>query len=344
MALKTFVFVGDTNVGSRVSQSLIEGGFSSASSLSDADVVFTYYETQQGLEDLYFDSNGLLQDTKKDALLVDLSPTTPTFAKELYAVACVNDRSTLDAPLVVRDIVEEDAFATQDNLIMFVGGEENRFEDAKGMLHAIARRVLYLGEPGCGQGAKILATLQRASALIGVIESYATFKNSEVVFDAEEAMDTLTSAGCVSPVNIAYIDAIRNKEFTGSYTIEILMAELVAALTEADDRDHVLPQAEAGFRLLELLALVGGASYNPAALALLFEDEKAAERFGLDWSRAAGAYEDKPHDHDCDCGHDHAHESEEDYESFPYEVIEDEDGFYGANDGYPEAFGGFSSN
>ena len=49
MADKTFVFVGDTEVGSRLSQSLNAGGFSTAASLSDADVVFTYYETQQGL-------------------------------------------------------------------------------------------------------------------------------------------------------------------------------------------------------------------------------------------------------------------------------------------------------
>lgn len=165
MADKTFVFVGDTEVGSRLSQSLNAGGFSTAASLSDADVVFTYYETQQGLEDLYFDSKGLLQDTKEGALLVDLSPTTPSFARELYAVARVNERNTLDAPLVVRNIVEEDAFASCDNLMIFVGGEEESYEEAKPMLHAIARHVLYLGEAGCGQSAKVMATLQRSSAL-----------------------------------------------------------------------------------------------------------------------------------------------------------------------------------
>ena len=82
--------------------------------------------------------------------------------------------------------------------------------------------------------------------------------------------------------------------------------------------------------------MVGGAAYNPAALALIFDDEEAAQKFGLDWSRAAGAYEDHDHhahDHDCDCGHDHA-----------YDVIEDEADFYDVTEGFPEAFGGFSSN
>lgn len=333
MADKTFVFVGDTEVGSRLSQSLNAGGFSTAASLSDADVVFTYYETQQGLEDLYFDSKGLLQDTKEGTLLVDLSPTTPSFARELYAVARVNERNTLDAPLVVRNIVEEDAFASCDNLMIFVGGEEESYEEAKPMLHAIARHVLYLGEAGCGQSAKVMATLQRASALIGVIESYATYINGDVRFDWEEVIDTLSIAGCVSPVNIAYIDAIRTHDFTGTYTVEILMAELVAALSSADDKDHIIPQAEAGFRLMELLAMVGGAAYNPAALALIFDDEDAAKRFGLDWSRAEGAYEKHDHDHDCDCGHDHSHEEFDEVNSY-----------FDTSDGYPEAMGDFSAN
>lgn len=334
MTCKTFVFVGDTEIGSRISQSLVAGGFASAPGLRDADVVFTYYETQQGLEDLYFESQGLLQETKEGALLVDLSPTTPDFARELYALASVNGRSTLDAPLVVRNIVEEDAFADKDNLLAFVGGEEEKFEQVREMLHAIARHVLYLGESGSGQAAKIMATLQRASALIGVIESYATYLNGDISFDWEEVMDTLSIAGCISPVNIAYIDAIRNKDFTGSYTVEILMAELVAALAMADDKDRIIPQAEAGFRLMELLALVGGAAYNPAALALVFDDEDAAKRYGLDWSRAAGAYEEHDHhDHDCGCDHDHCSDR----------MIDDED-FYEIADSYPGAFGGISSN
>lgn len=336
MACKTFVFVGDTEVGSRISRSLIAGGFETAPSLRDADVVFTYYETQQGLEDLYFDSHGLLQDTKIDAVLVDLSPTTPTFARELYAVACVNDRSTLDAPLVVRNVVDEDAFADRGNLLMFVGGDEAKFEQVEGMLHAVAQQVLYLGESGCGQSAKIMATLQRASALIGVIESYATYTNGDVAFDWEESMDALSAAGCMSPVNIAYIDAIRSRDFAGTYTVEILMAELVAALSTADDKDRIIPQAEAGFRLMELLALVGGASYNPAALALIFDDEDTAKKFGLDWSRAAGAYDDHvdhDHGHGCSCGHDH-----------PHDDFDDEDDPYDSIDGYLEAFPGFSSN
>lgn len=342
MAEKTFVFAGDTQVGSRIHELLVDGGFTPAGSLSEADVVFTYYETQAGLEDLYFDSAGLLQETKEGAYLIDLSPTTPSFARELFAVSRVDGRFTLDAPLVVRNIVEEDAFARKDNLLMFVGGEEDSFEAVKDMLFAIARRVLYLGESGCGQGAKIMATLQRASALIGVIESYATYRNCDVAFDAEEVIDTLSVAGCVSPMNIAYIDAIRSRDFTGSYTVEILMSELVAALTTADDKDHIIPQAEAGFRLLELLAMVGGASFNPAALALVFDDEEAAKEFGLDWSRAEGAYEEHDHhdcdcDGDCDCEHHHDHDND-------YEIAYDEDDFYEATDGYTDALGGISAN
>lgn len=78
----------------------------------------------------------------------------------------------------------------------------------------------------------------------------------------------------------------------------------------------ILPQAEACYRLMELLALVGGIDLNPAGLKLVFADEETTNRYGLDWSRAEGAFEgcdcgcEDDEDHECECGHD-PHEEHE---------------------------------
>lgn len=97
------------------------------------------------------------------------------------------------------------------------------------------------------------------------------------------------------------------------------MGELAAALACVDDGDAILPQAEACFRLMELLAMVGGVTYSPAALKLVFADEETSKKYGLDWSRAEGAYDhgydddSEGHectcgeDDECDCGHHHHH-------------------------------------
>ena len=74
--------------------------------------------------------------------------------------------------------------------------------------------------------------------------------------------------------------------------------------------DLILPQAEACLHLLELLAVIGGSDKAPAALALVYGEEKTCAEQGLDWTRAEQAYGDVAEGFDDldDDGHDHGHD------------------------------------
>ncbi len=297
-----FIFVGDTEVGKRLSALLVQEGFSAASGTSDADVVFTYHQNQASLEDIYFGSSGLLSSTKEGAILVDLSPTTPVFAQELSALAQVNNRQSLDAPLVVRDMVAQDAFSHAGNLMIVAGGSSDVFDTVQPLLRAVASQVSFMGGAGAGQASKVALTLYNAATVVSLIEADSSYRLSGKLFDAEDLLEEALAINCISPVHAAFLDALRNRSYQGTYTVEIMMGELAAALTAADDKDMIFPQAEAGFHLLELLAVVGGSSLSPAALALVFGSEDAAREFGLDWSRAEEVYGHDGHDHDDCCG------------------------------------------
>ena len=331
---KTFIFVGDTEVGQRLSACLVQGGYVAAPSLGEADVVFTYHPNQSRLEDIYFASPGLLSDTKEGAILVDLSPTTPIFARELNALAQVNDRVSLDAPLVVRDVVAQDAFAHPSNLMIVAGGSSDVFDAVYPLLRLMADKVSFMGESGAGQASKIALTLYNASAVVGLIEADSFHRLSGKLFDAEDLLEEALAANCVAPVHAAFLDALRNRSYEGTYTVEMMMGELAAALSAADDKDMIFPQAEAGFHLLELLAVVGGSSLSPAALTLIFGSEERAREFGLDWSRAEEVYH---HHDDCCGGHD-----DPDHECCGRHDRGGEDERF--DDEYPSDFMGFSSN
>ena len=193
------------------------------------------------------------------------------------------------------------------------------------MLRSIATKVLWMGKAGCGQATKVALTLSSAAALVGIVEACASLKSSEAQeasVSEEDYLDVALSLRALTPAQESFIQAMEDEEFKdASFTIEYLMGELAAALACVDDGDVILPQAEAGFRLMELLALVGGVAYNPAALKLVFADEETSKKYGLDWSRAEGAYEHDPEcdcddpdqcscdDDGCDCGHHHGHHS-----------------------------------
>lgn len=319
---KSFVFIGDTQVGDALTGNLIDAGFLAAPDLGTADVIFTFCESPTVTEDVYFETGGLIQNGKSGVYLVDLGSTSPAFSKELHAVALVNDMHAVDAPLFVNDIVVSHTFARRDNLTIFVGGEQDDFDEVRAFLDAMSSTVTYCGDAGSGQMTKAVLSLQNTAQVISLMEAEALCRNAGN--DPISTIDAALATGAIAPRVAALHHAVSQHAFTGGYTLQILMGELVAALSAADDIDLILPQAEAAMHLLDLLAVIGGAKMGPAALSLLYGDESECAQYGLDWTRAEAAYGSDDHgcdcdDDDCDCDHD-------------------------GDDDYPAGFGSYSAN
>ena len=117
----SFVYSGNETVGAMVVSRLEAAGCTRTDDVAHAEAIITYCTSQTALEDAYFDEQGLVQAAGKGALLIDLSASTPSFARELNAVAVVSDLMSVEAPLVVVDVARADAFGDRDNLVCFVG-------------------------------------------------------------------------------------------------------------------------------------------------------------------------------------------------------------------------------
>ena len=172
----TYAFVGDQTVGAMVEARMEAAGCSRAESVAEADTVITYYTTQTALEDAYFDESGLIQSACPGTLLVDLSSSTPSFARELNAVAVVSDLVSVEAPLIVLDLSLPDAFAKKDNLACLVGGEEDAVQRALPVVEALAGDVQDTGGPGSAQLARAAYTLQTTAQVISAIEADALYR------------------------------------------------------------------------------------------------------------------------------------------------------------------------
>ena len=290
----SFVYSGNETVGAMVVSRLEAAGCTRTDDVAHAEAIITYCTSQTALEDAYFDEQGLVQAAGKGALLIDLSASTHSFARELNAVAVVSDLMSVEAPLVVVDVARADAFGDRDNLVCFVGGDEEAVAEARPVLEAIAGTVQETGGAGSAQLARAAYTLQTTAQVISAVE-------------ADQATERV---GAATPVAEQVLAAVNTGRFDGTYTVEMFMAELSAALTAADDVDLILPQAEACLHLLELLAVIGGSDKAPAALALVYGEEKTCAEQGLDWTRAEQAYGDVAEGFDDldDDGHDHGHD------------------------------------
>lgn len=295
---KQYAYSGNATVGALVKERLATVGFELVEAVEDASVVVTYCTSQTALEDAYFDEQGIVQSVRPGTMLIDLSTATPSFARELNAVAIVSDLAPIEAPLLVADISCVDAFAEKENLMCLVAGEDDDLKEALPLLDALVGSVEVTGGSGSAQLARAGYTLQTAAQIMAAIEAdalYRATKRSSATVGA-----SLGRVGAVTPEAERILGAVNEARFVGTYTVEMLMSELSAALMAADDVDLILPQAEACLHLLELLAVIGGADKAPAALALVYGEEAACAENGLDWTRVEQAYAEEDEDYDDD--------------------------------------------
>ncbi|MGI6104633.1 MAG: NAD(P)-binding domain-containing protein [Raoultibacter sp.] len=306
--VKSFVFVGNTEVGEIISERLLKCGFRAAYSADSAEAIIIYCESQTDLEDVFFDSAGLVQSATPGTFLINLSASTPGFARELDAVSLVSDLYSIEAPLLVKDPLAERAFSDADNLSCFVAGESERIDAIKPLLEAICSDVRITGSSGSAQLAHAGMTILRSAQLVAGIELEAMYKALSQPSDA--AILAAYELGIIKQQGVRLHNAIKNELFEGEYTAAMWMADLSAALMTADDCELILPGTESCLHLLELLVVVGGASMSTAALSLVYGEEAQCAKHGLDWTRAEQAYAEDEHEHhdDCDCGHTHNHD------------------------------------
>lgn len=326
--MATYYYSGHETVRSYIKRQL--GSWECVKDIERADVVITYFTHATALEDAYFDEAGIIKQARKGTMLIDLTASTPALSREISAVAMVNDLRPVEAPLAVLEATAEDTFSSPENFVCYVSGEADDVSDAREVLDELAGLVKNTGTTGSAQLAKAMHTSQLCAQIMAVVEADALRRA------VEASNATLKIQGNdiepLSDIAAHALAAIEAQRFRGSYTVEMMMGDVAAAMTAADDVDLILPQLEAALHLLEVLAVIGGADMSPAALALVYRDEEASKREGLDWSRAEHLFVDD-HDH-----HDHG---ELDDEYLDFDEYDDYDDGFGLGVG---GFGRYSAN
>ncbi|XP_042327111.1 3-hydroxyisobutyrate dehydrogenase, mitochondrial [Sceloporus undulatus] len=191
MASKTSVgFIGLGNMGSPMAKNLVKHGYpviaydvfpeackefqelgtqvtdSPADVAERADRIITMLPSNPNVMEVYTGTNGVLKKVKKGSLLIDSSTIDPAVSKELAKEAEKMGAVFMDAP-----VSGGVGAARAGNLTFMVGGVEQEFDAAKELLTCMGSNVVYCGEVGTGQAAKICNNMLLAISMIGTAET-----------------------------------------------------------------------------------------------------------------------------------------------------------------------------
>lgn len=191
MASKTPVgFIGLGNMGNPMAKNLVKHGYpvvaydvfpeackefqdtgaqivESPSDVAEkADRIITMLPSSLNAIDAYTGPNGILKKVKKGSLLIDSSTIDPAVSKELAKAVEKMGAVFMDAP-----VSGGVGAARSGNLTFMVGGVEQEFAAAKELLSCMGANVVYCGEVGTGQAAKICNNMLLAIGMIGTAET-----------------------------------------------------------------------------------------------------------------------------------------------------------------------------
>uniref|UniRef100_A0AAR2L6Y9 3-hydroxyisobutyrate dehydrogenase n=1 Tax=Pygocentrus nattereri TaxID=42514 RepID=A0AAR2L6Y9_PYGNA len=191
MASKTQVgFIGLGNMGNPMAKNLIKHGYpviasdvfpesckelqelgaqildTPADVADKADRIITMLPSSPNVMDVYTGPNGILKKVKKGSLLIDSSTIDPAVSKEMAIAAEKMGAVFMDAP-----VSGGVGAATSGKLTFMVGGAEEEFTAAKELLSCMGANVVYCGQVGTGQAAKICNNMLLAIGMIGTAET-----------------------------------------------------------------------------------------------------------------------------------------------------------------------------
>ncbi len=325
----TIAFIGTGTMGSAMAANLINAGFqlvvttrtkekadvlvsegarwadSVGEAVRDADVVITMVGYPDEVEDVYLGDDGVVDNAVAGTYLIDMTTSSPKLAREINAMAAVNDLHALDAPVTGGDVG-----ARTGTLSIMVGGEEEDFQAVLPVLEVMGTSVCHQGKPGNGMLAKLANQVALASSMLGAVECLAFAKAADL--DPVKVLSSVQagSAGSWTLANLA--PRMLAEDFDPGFRVKHLCKDLGLALDVAEAEEITLPGLETAAQLYRMLATVGGADMGTQALILVYSDEATCAAHGLDWEAAMADGDDdedgegQGHD-DGDPHHHHHH-------------------------------------
>ncbi|MEU3264272.1 2-hydroxy-3-oxopropionate reductase [Streptomyces bacillaris] len=235
------------------------GASSIADAVADADIVITMVPASPQVEAIAYGPDGILENAKRGALLVDMSSITPQTSVDLAKNAAEKGVRVLDAP-----VSGGEAGAVEAVLSIMVGGEQADFDAAKPLLEALGKTIVLCGPHGSGQTVKAANQLIVAVNIQACAEAVVFLEKSGV--DLTAALDVLNGGLAGSTVLTRKKDNFLKRDFAPGFRIDLHHKDMGIVTDAARNVGAALPVGAVVAQLVASLRAQGDGGLDHSAL------------------------------------------------------------------------------
>jgi 3-hydroxyisobutyrate dehydrogenase len=236
-----------------------------------SDVVFSMVGFPRDVREVVLGPDGSLAGSKSGNILVDMTTSEPSLARQIAAAAHARGVFSIDAPVSGGDIGAREA-----RLSIMIGGDPNVCAALQPCWEAMGKTIVYQGGPGAGQHTKMVNQILIATNMIGVCE--ALLYAYRAGLDLNTVLQSVASgaAGSWSLSNLG--PRIIGNNFDPGFFVEHFVKDMGIALHEANRMGLAMPGLALARQLYEAVIAQGHARAGTHALQLAL-----SAMSGIDW-------------------------------------------------------------
>ena len=231
---------------------------------SNADIVCICVGRDEDLISVMEGNNGVINNIKDNTIIIDHTTASADIAKKYYQLGKESNFSFLDAP-----VSGGQAGAENGILSVMVGGDQDKFDNAKSVMSAYGKTIELIGNAGSGQLAKMINQICIAGLVQGLSEAMAFGKKANL--DMEKVLQVISKGAAQSWQMENRYKTMLKGEYEFGFAVDWMRKDLSICFNEAEKNGASLPVTKIVDKYYEEIQNNGGSRYDTSSLMTLVD-------------------------------------------------------------------------
>src|SRR6266536_6476875 len=197
-------------------------------------MVISIVTNDPALEEVMFGPNGVLAGTHASSVIIDMSTVSPHTSRLLFQAAREKGVAMIDA--AVSGSVPQ---VEQGSLVIFVGGEQETYQQCKPILDILGQSSFYMGPSGMGTTMKLVVNTLLGVGMQALAEAIALGEKAGI--QKGLLLDVLGQTTVLTTGQKAKLENVRREQYPTNFALSLMHKDFSLVLSQAYDVSVSMP-------------------------------------------------------------------------------------------------------
>lgn len=205
---------------------------------TNCQVVMVCVTNDEAQHEVMFGPDGALAGVHGGSVIIDLSTVSPDASRRLYQAAKDQGVTMIDAA-VSGSVPQVD----QGSLVIFVGGEQETYEQCKPILDVLGHNSFFMGASGMGTMMKLVVNTLLGLGMQALAEAIALGEKAGV--EKGLLLDVLGQTAVLTPGQKSKLENVRREQYPTNFALSLMHKDFSMVLSQAYDVSVSMPATAA---------------------------------------------------------------------------------------------------